>query len=268
MHMPDHNVISVAHVDPFVAMVTLARPPHNFIEQPMVSAIADAYETLGEDGSTRAIVLAAEGRNFCAGANFTPSAGDAATAAPTTRMSADTVFETYGQGARIVAAPLTVVAAVRGAAVGGGFGLACTADFRVGGPSSRLVPNFAQLGVHHGFGLTVTLPAIVGPQRASELLFTGRRVGGEEAHRIGLLDRLVPDDEVDTVALALALEIAHSAPFAVRAIRATMRAGLADRFREAARHEAREQERLSASQDFAEGVRAMAQRRPPTFIGA
>jgi enoyl-CoA hydratase/carnithine racemase len=167
-----------------------------------------------------------------------------------------------------MAAPLPVVAAIQGAAVGGGFGLACTADFRVGSAETRLVANFAQLGVHHGFGLTVTLPLIVGSQRANELLLTGRRVRGEEGHRIGLLDRFVDGHELEAAAIAFAAEIASSSPLAIRAIRATMRQGLVERFRAATDWESQEQARLSGTRDFLEGVRASAERRPTRFTGS
>ena len=126
---------------------------------------------------------------------------------------------------------------------------------------------FAQLGVHHGFGLTATLPPIVGSQRASELLLTGRRINGEEALRLGLLDRLVEEDELEPAAIAFALEIAASAPLSIRAIRATLREGLPERFAAAATRESAEQARLGATSDFLEGVRAAAERRAPVFEG-
>lgn len=265
--MSSYYGITVEHLEPAIAVVRLNRPPHNFIEHPLVSAIADVYEALGADGQTRVIVLAAEGKNFCSGANFGGPQGDGGDQRPRKALPAETVFLTYSQGARIMAAPLPVVAAVRGAAVGGGLGLACTADFRVGSPSTRLVPNFAQLGVHHGFGLTVTLPRLVGEQRANELLLVGRRISGEEGHALGLLDRFSPDEALDETAIAFAREIASAAPLAMRSIRATMRQGLADRFRAAAQHESQQQDPLGDTEDFVEGVRASAERRPPVFMG-
>src|SRR5262249_43360333 len=153
------------------------------------------------------------------------------------------------------------------AAIGGGLGLACAADFRVAGPGSRFAANFARLGFHHGFALSVTLPAIVGERAALDLLYTGRRVTGDEAARIGLCDRLVDHDEVRSAAHALAAEIAASAPLAVRSIRATMRGDLAERARAAMEHEAREQDRLRRTRDWVEGVRATTERRPPRFEG-
>ena len=248
-----------------VAVLRINRPPNNFITQTLVSAIADAYESLGASHDFRAIVLAAEGKNFCAGADFAAVGG--AGESRSTALPASSVLATYSIGARLIAAPLPVVAAVTGAAVGGGLGLACTADFRVGSRSTRLASNFATLGVHHGFGLTVTLPPIAGFQRANELLFTGRRIGGEEAARLGLLDRLVEDDRVLEEAIAFAKELAAAAPLAVRAIRSTMRQGLPERFLAAAEHESKEQARLGGSEDFREGVSASNERRAPRFLG-
>ena len=161
-----------------------------------------------------------------------------------------------------------MVAAVQGAAVGGGLGVALSADFRVASPESRFSANFAQLGIHHGFGLTVTLPLVVGPQRALEdLLYTGARVNGEDAHAIGLCDRLVGSDRLREEAIGLAHEIAISSPLAIRSIRATMRGDLADRVRSATAHEATEQAKQFDTPDFAEGVAAAAERREPRFTG-
>ncbi len=173
----------------------------------------------------------------------------------------------YREAIRLFEAGKPVVAAVRGAAIGGGLGLACSADFRVACPEARFAANFARLGFHHGFGLTVTLPAIVGQQQSMVLLYTGRRIGGEQAADIGLCDLLVPADRVRAEAHALAAEIAVSAPLATASIRATMRGDLAGQIRAATDREATEQGRLLATADFREGVRAMAERRPPRFEG-
>src|SRR4029077_16666472 len=132
-------------------------------------------------------------------------------------------------------------------------------------PQARFCANFARLGLHHGFALTVTLPAIIGEQRALALLCPGRRVGGEEAARIGLADQLAEPERLRAAAQELAAEIAACAPLAVRSIRETMRATLADRARAAMNRELAEQDRLRQTADFAEGIRASAQRRPPPF---
>ncbi len=237
-----------------VATVEFDRPPNNHFDVELITALADAYAALDEDPSCRAIVLCSTGRHFCAGANFTGT-GDAGAQA------------LYAQAERMFAAATPVVAAVQGAAIGGGLGLALSADFRVASASSRFAANFARLGIHHGFGLTVTLPAAVGMQAALELLYTGRRVKGEEAFALGLCDRLATDDELRSEAHALASEIAVSAPLAVRSIRQTMRGDLPDRVRAATERELAQQTPLFASEDFQEGVRATAERRAPRFTG-
>jgi 2-(1,2-epoxy-1,2-dihydrophenyl)acetyl-CoA isomerase len=109
------------------------------------------------------------------------------------------------------------------------------------------------------------LPAAVGPQRAAELLYTGRRIGGEEALRLGLCDRIVELARVREGALELAREIALSAPLAIESIRATLRGDLPARIRAATTRERTEQDRLQRSADFKEGVAAMAARRTPNF---
>ena len=240
-----------------VATVEIHRPPDNFFDVDLIGCLADTYAELDDDRNCRAIVLCSEGKNFCAGADFTGGS-----AAGPVSSGEDGVGRLYQQAARLLESLTPVVAAVQGAAVGGGLGLACTADFRVGCPEARFAANFARLGFHHGFGLTVTLPAIVGRQNAHELLLTGRRIDGGEAARIGLCDRMATKAELRMAAHSLAAEIAASAPLAVQSIRRTIRAGLADSFRAATVHEREEQDRLRLTEDFAEGVRAVAERRP------
>ncbi len=245
--------LSIETCEDHVAVVQFSRPPNNYFDAPLIAAIADAYDRLDDDPDCRAIVLCSTGRHFCAGADFAAKnpAGGAL----------------YEAAVRLFVARTPVVAAVQGAAVGGGLGVALSADFRVASPESRFAANFARLGIHHGFGLTVTLPAVVGEQRALELLYTGARVGGEEARAIGLCDRLVAAPRLREEAIAFAAEIAASAPLAVRSIRATMRGDLAARVRAATGRELAEQAKLFPTADFDEGVAATAERRAPRFKG-
>ncbi len=247
--------ISVDVGDDYVAVVEFENPPHNHFNMAMLGELADVYERLDGDPACRALVLCSAGRHFCAGADF--GGGE--------ELGVQAIYE---QAYRMFAAGLPVVAAVQGAAVGGGLGLALSADFRVAAESTRFVANFARLGIHHGFGLTVTLPRAIGEQRAAELLYTGRAVKGAEARAIGLCDRLASDPEqLRAEAHAFAAEIAASAPLAVRSIRETMRNGLAERVKAATAREAAEQAKLFATEDFREGVSATSERRPPAFSG-
>ena len=253
--------VTVAIGDDGVATVEIHRPPSNFFDAGLIRSISEVYESLDADPACRAIVLCSEGKHFCAGANF---GAPAATPAPSGGAPAP---DLYAMAVRMIVAKTPVVAAVQGAAIGGGLGLACSADFRVGCSDTRMAANFAQLGFHHGFGLTITLPPIVGQQKAMDLLLTGRRVAGEEAHAMGLLDRFVALEEVRDEAHRMAAAIAASAPLAVISIRETMRAGIGERYAQATDREAQEQATLRATDDFKEGIRASAERRTPEFKG-
>ncbi|MCV7039162.1 enoyl-CoA hydratase [Mycolicibacterium moriokaense] len=244
-----------------VAVIEIRRPPNNFFDAPLIEEITEVLDELQVKDAARAVVLAAQGKHFCAGADFAGTSG-AAEVSPDEGARA-----LYAAAARIFRAELPVVAALQGAAIGGGLGLALAADFRVASPESRFSANFSRLGFHHGFGLTVTLPRAVGAQHAADLLLTGRRIGGEEAYRLGLVDRLVETSEIRSAAVEFARELATAAPLAVRSIRKTLRAGLADEVAKATEHERSEQAWLRTTEDFAEGVQASAERRDPLFTG-
>jgi 2-(1,2-epoxy-1,2-dihydrophenyl)acetyl-CoA isomerase len=236
----------------YVATVEITRPPHNYFSFELIAAMADAFTSLDDDPDARVILLCSSGKSFCAGADFSVRQEKGAPSM-------------YAEAVRLFANKKPIVAAVQGAAVGGGFGLAMMADFRVAAPEARFWGNFARLGFHHGFGLTVTLPRAVGYQVALEMLLTARRIGGEEAFEKGLCDRLVPLDRLRDEARSFALDIAQNGPLAVSAIRSTMRGDLAEQVIAATDHEGSHQRRLMVSEDFAEGVRAMRARRRPEF---
>ncbi len=261
----------------FVATVEIQRGPHNYFDREMIREIADAFEALDDDPACRAIVLAAEGKSFCAGARLggggnrgESGEGKIQSDVSGQGASSESAFRRdsgglYREAIRLFRARTPVVAAVHGAAIGGGLGLALMADFRVTCAEARFAANFAQLGFHPGFGLSVTLPELVGRSHAMRLALTGRRIKGEEAFEIGMADRLVPLDAVRASAIEMASEIAASAPLAVESIRATLRLGLADRVAAILEHELTEQERLIQTRDAKEGIRATAERRPPVF---
>ena len=250
----------------FVTLVEIRRPPNNFFDIALIRELAGALEALDGDRSCRAVVLAAQGKAFCAGANY----GDGSALDREGRRpgeQAQPVAHLYMEAVRLFRTRKPIVAAVHGAAVGGGLGLAMVADFRVTCPEARLCANFTRLGFHPGFGLTVTLPDAIGKTNAALMFYTSRRFTGEEAYRMGLVQALVAQDRVRATAHALAAEIAQNAPLGIVATRATLRADLADRVARATEHELREQTSLRNTQDFKEGVKAMAERRLPNFAG-
>ena len=247
--------------DGSVATVEICRPPHNFFSIPLIQHLADAFEDLESDRRCHSIVLAAQGTAFCAGADFSNR-----DATPPHR-SPRAVNPIYGEALRMFACRKPVVAAVQGPAIGGGLGLALVADFRITCAEAKFSANFNRLGFHPGFGLSVTLPRLVGVQRAAMLFYTGRRIAGEEAVAIGLADLLVPQDQVRIEAAKLAREIAISAPLAVQSTRTTLRQGLVEQIRLAVARESTEQNAQFKTADFREGVAAMAVRREPRFTG-
>ncbi len=241
-----------------VATLEVCRPPHNFLEIGLMEQIASAYEALDKERDCRAIVLCAQGKNFCAGNDFSRPDADV------TNTSA-AKYPLYAIGARLFATSKPSVAAVQGAAIGGGLGLALAADFRVAAPSTRVSANFVLLGLHQGFGITFTLPRVVGQQQALRMLYTGRRYTGTEGYKMGLFDELVPEEQLRQRAWDLAREIAIAAPLAVQSVRATMRRGIFDEYVRTTDHESAEQMRLRATADFKEGVLSVSERRMGRF---
>ena len=246
-------------LDEHVGVVQLEAPEPNYLDPQLVEALADAMEALDRDAQCRAVVLATTGRHFCAGADF--GVGGIGADRPAAARAL------YGAAARLFDIEVPVVAAVQGAAVGAGLGLACAADFRVGTPSSRFHANFTRLGFHPGFGLTATLARIVGEQHARDLLYSGRRIEGERAAAIGLVDRLAADGEERTAACSWAAELAAAAPLAVRSTKRTLQGGRGAAVRAAMEGELGEQTWLWETEDCRIGIEAAAQRRSPAFLG-
>src|SRR5712672_1335893 len=216
-----------------VGLIEIRKPPLNFFDVALINQIADALEEFDREVEIRASVLAAQGKAFCAGANF----GDPKRQEQEERAKAD---------------PASNLPISSGS-------VAC--------PEARFSANFTKLGFHPGFGLTATLPELIGKNNAELIFYTSRRVTGEEATRMGLANLCVAQDQVRTEAMKLAAEIAESSPLGLIATRATMRAGLADRVLAATNHELVEQTKLRATEDFKEGVKATAERRVANFRG-
>lgn len=244
-----------------VQILEIDRPPHNYFDKELIADIAAALEAADADPALRVTLICANGKSFCAGANFT---------GPQPETQAEKREESrvlYSHALRIFAVKKPVVAALQGHVIGGGLGLAVSADFRVATPEARLTANFTRLGFHPGFGLTVTLPALLGPQNAAMLMLTGKRVSGTEALALGLVDRLAPEETLRAEAMALAQELAAAAPLALQSTRATLRMGLHARVAKQLERELDEQTWLRETADFNEGIKATAERRTPDFKG-
>lgn len=242
--------VITSRVDGNVAVVEFSQPPNNFFDPELLDGILQAYVALATEKSCRAIVLCSAGKHFCAGANFRKPAE------PNAESPKPQVPHLYDIALKLFEQPLPVIAALQGAVIGGGLGLALSADFRVVTAETRLTANFARVGLHQGFGMSVTLPRVVGQQHALDMLYTGRDVFGPEALTIGLVDRLVAAEALRAEAVRMAQELAMAAPLAVQSIRQTMRRELVDQIRAILERELSEQTWLRTTEDFKRGVAA------------
>jgi len=253
--------IGVTILEGHVAQCEIRRGPNNFFDLQLIKDLANCFEDIDKDASLRAIVLCAEGKHFCAGANFS-SNERAEELAVRTKSNRNPL---YDEAVRLFRSKKPVVAAVQGAAVGGGFGLAVMADFRVVCPATRMTANFVKLGFTPGFGLTHTLARVVGAQKANLMFLTGRRINGETAYQWGLADIYADNDNVRNAAIELAREIAENAPLALVSVREQMRPDLADAVEAVTTIESREQSWLQETNDHKEGVNAVTEKRRGNF---
>jgi len=240
----------------FTAYIKINRPPHNYFDSHLISQIADFLEEMDKNDNCRSIILFSEGKNFCAGANFYES---------TFSKGGNVYSNLYEQAIRLFKTTKPIIAIIQGAAVGGGLGLALAADFRIACEESRFSANFAKLGFHQGFGTTITLPRVVGYQKAKLMLLTSLRLKGKEAFEIGLADYFVDKNKLMDQANKLSNLINTSGPLGIESIRNTINQNLVEEISNAVIREASEQNRLKDTQDFKEGIEASLNRKTPKF---
>ncbi len=247
-----------------VGLLTLNRPDgRNSMTPEILDAFAVAAGAAKDDAEIRCLVLTGKGPCFSAGADLKTGVqrGEAG-ALPSERS-----YAMYTSFLSLLDVEVPVIGALNGHAVGGGFGLSLLCDIRIARRDARYGANFARLGLHSGLGISYLLPRLVGISNASELLFTGRLVDGDEGMRLGLFSRAVDEDRVLPSAMELAQEIAEAAPLAVRSMKASMRRGLGWGVRDAARAEAALQAETLATEDAREGMAALLEKRKPSFRG-
>jgi len=243
-------------LEDYTAYIKINRPPHNFFDTELISQIADILEAMDKEKQCRSIILFSEGKNFCAGADFSKS----------NFTNEENIYEDlYKQAIRLFRTNKPIIALIQGAAIGGGLGVALSADFRVTCKEARFSANFGKLGFHQGFGTTITLPRVVGNQKAKLMLLTSKRISGDEAYNMGLVDYLVERSELMNKAQELSNEINSSGPLGIKSIRKTLNKGLAEEIEKIVKLEAREQNILRDTKDFKEGINASINRRQPMF---
>ncbi len=255
-----------------VVTITFNQPDRlNAMTQAMGEAFADRIATLRPDESIRAVILTGAGRAFSAGGDLEMIRDKAVQGreAPglARRPIRDSMRSFYKLFLAVRELPCPTLAAVHGHAIGAGFCVALACDLRIVGERAKVGLNFTKLGLHPGMGATWTLPRLVGPGLAAELLFSSRLVDGAEAVRIGLANRCLPAEEVVPEARRLAGEIAVCAPLPNRALKRALDRSLSASLEDQLSFEASEQAVNFESEDVHEGIAAVREKRDPRFRG-
>ena len=258
--------------DAGVALLTFNQPERrNAMTQAMGEAFAARVVDLARDDQLRAVILTGAGRAFSAGGDLGMIGSRAEEGAQHPGLSRRRIRETmrsfYQLFLSVRDLPCPTIAAVNGAAVGAGLCVALACDVRIASNKAKLALNFTRLGLHPGKGATWTLPRLVGPARAAEILFAGRIFLGDEAARIGLVNRAVAPEAVLDTARALAGEFATSAPLAVRAVKQALARSENASLEDQLSFEADQQAACFETKDVAEGLSAAREKRTPKFQG-
>ncbi len=251
-----------------VATITLNRPERlNAITSPMLEALAGALQRADSDPSVRVVVLTGAGRGFCSGLDLKQAMSGEGIGGSLSRAGTQAV-STEGLPTTILFNMDTpIIAMLNGPAAGYGLDLALGCDMRLMARSAVLSTGFAKVGVVPESGGTWYLPRLLGWARACEVGFLGRDLSSGEALELGLVNRVVADEELVEVAYSWAAEIAANAPLAIAAMKRMFRHGLTEDFPSHTHHVLLQTILLFQSQDFMEGVTARMERRPPKFQG-
>jgi len=255
-------------VDGNVATITLNRPERrNAISMQMLGELTEHFAAAERDRGVRCVVLTGAGKGFCSGLDLQDaSAGTGIGSSGST--GAGGLGNTRDLPTTVLHEMDTpVIAAVNGAAAGYGLDLALGCDLRLLASSAKLLPGFAKRGVVPESGGTWYLPRLVGWAKACEIGFLGRDLDGDEAVRLGLVNLVVPDDELAATARGWADEIAANAPLAVQAMKRLYRHGLTEDFSSHTHHVLLQVMHLFGTKDFGEGVASWIEKRPAEFQG-
>jgi enoyl-CoA hydratase len=263
------DAVLVESVKPGIVVVTLNRPERlNAMNYDLVRGLYDALDELENDPTCRVIVLTGAGRGFCAGLDLTEGASPPSTVGLGRAQAGMTVQKLIaGLVPRMRSVPQPIIAAVNGAASGGGLALSLASDVRIAAQSARFNVAFIRVGLSGcDIGVSWMLPRLIGASRAFELLLTGRLIDAVEADRIGLVTRVVPDANVLDSALETAELIVGNSPFGVRMTKEVMWSQLEIGSLQAGIDlENRTQVLSSFTGDLTEAMAAFAEKRPARF---
>src|SRR5450432_666988 len=261
--VPEHSLILEKYEDG-VATLTLNRPDKlNALNTDLAVALNETLGRIGTDKNVHAVVLTGAGRAFCAGGDLAEiwkgrQENNVADLEPLLRAGMQSVLKI-----RTMRQP--VIAAVNGAAAGAGMNIALAADIRFATEAAVFGQNFAKVGLFPDDGGTFFLPQLIGPAKAAEMFYTGDMIDAKTALAMGLVNRLIPADQLQAEAKAFAMNIAHGPRTASRALKQVLFGNQRAELTEALEYEVVEQMKCFASEDCAEGLRAFFEKRKPIF---
>jgi len=251
----------LVEIDGPLAVLRLNRPERlNALSRPMLQLLSREVPKVVADPAVRAILVTGAGRAFCAGGDV----GGMGPPDPEAVLGGMAQAHAWVKALRFC--EKLVITAVNGAAAGGGFGLALVGDVVLASSAAFFKAGFTDLGVAADYGLGYTLPRAVGGPRAADILFSDRRVGVEEAERIGLVSRVLPAEAFEVAALAFARKLAN-APRGAQLSKRLLRLEEKEAFSAYLAVEATTQLEAFQSEDFLEGVAAFREKRPAVFLG-
>lgn len=261
MRMPTSLQISVPAAG--IVLIALNRPDSaNALNTALAQSLADALLELHENRSCRVAILTGSAKHFCAGADLKERQG---MSEKDWHIQHD-AFEKALHA--LLKCPIPVIAAVNGAAMGGGLELALAADFIYAADTARFALTEATLGIMPGLGGTQNLPRSVGRRRAKELLFTGQAFSAQQALEWGMVNAVFPTDQLMSETQKTAAAIAANAPLSLRAIKQSVDDGIALPLKEALAFELTHYRTLLTTKDRHEGITAWKEKRKPGFTGS
>lgn len=263
--MIDQGLV-LLHIEDGVAHLTLNRADaSNGMNVELLKALCDAIMTCHGEPGVRAVLLKGSGKNFCAGGDVHTFASKGEGMPDYLRM-ATALLQNAVAGLLRLNAP--VIASVQGfAAGGGGFGLVCASDLVIAAESAKFLAGATRVGMAPDAGVSVILPRLVGLRRAAEILLTNPILTAAEARNLGIVNRVVPNAQLEESSIAWAREMASGAPRALAAAKRLLWAGLGTGVEGCLSEEARVVSELSGTLDAREGLAAVIERRKPAFAG-
>ncbi len=264
--MTEYSVIRY-ELDEHVLTVALNRPEvMNALDRTLYAELEHAMREAHRDPEVRCVILTGEGRAFCSGDDVRQIMLGEQREASTARLR-DVRPRPTPAAVAVLECDKPVIAAVNGPAVGWGMDLCLFADIRIASERAKFGELFIKRGLVADLGGLMRLPAVVGPSKAAELLFTGDVIDAAEAERIGLVSKVVPHEELMPAAMELARKIAANPPIAMRYMKEGLRKGMRGDMQEVGAYVGSSLAYLFTTEDHREGALSFVERREPVFKG-